>query len=151
MGLIKNDRQLAITRDRLGATLRLLTQLKRKYGSGSKWRVVSAGPLGFRAQLESEVREYLWLKRATPEQVMRRYPAVTMSEIGPFLARLRIASRKTQADLARMVGCSQPDIARIEDADYEGHTATTLRTVAEALGVELMLGARRSRTPKRVG
>jgi len=151
MGLIKNDRQLAITRDRLEGTLQVLAKLKAKYRSGPMWRAVSAGPLGFKEQLKGEIREYLWLKKATPEQVMRRHKAVIMSEIGPFLARLRIASRLTQADLAKRVGCSQPDIARIEDADYQGHSTETLRSVAEALGVEIVLGAHKTKEPKRVG
>ena len=148
MGLIKNDRQLAITRGVLEGLEKVVAKLKIKYVRGPKWRLVSAGPLGMIEQLEGEVREYLWLKKATPEQVMRRYKVVGMSEVGPFLARLRIASRLTQAELARRVGCHQPDIARIEDADYEGHSASTLKAIAEALGVEIVLGARR---PKRVG
>lgn len=148
MGLIKNDRQLAITRRLMEGLRATVAKLKVKYVKGPKWRLVSAGPLGMIEQLVGEVREYLWLKKATPEQVMRRYKLVGMSEVGPFLARLRIASDLTQAELARRAGCHQPDIARIEDADYEGHSASTLKAIAEALGVEIVLGARR---PKRVG
>ena len=151
MGLIKNDRQLVITRGVLGSLRDALTKLKTKYGRGPKWRLVSAGPLGMVEQLEGEIREYLWLKKATPEQVMHRYKVVAISDVGPFLARLRIASRMTQAELARRVGCHQPDIARIEDAGYEGHSASTLKAIAEALSVEIVLGARPVRLPKRVG
>jgi transcriptional regulator with XRE-family HTH domain len=67
------------------------------------------------------------------------------------LARLRIASGVTQEELARRVGCKQPDIARLEDADYQGHSAKTLKAVAEALGVTIMIGARPRAKPKQVG
>jgi transcriptional regulator with XRE-family HTH domain len=82
---------------------------------------------------------------------MRKYPVVRMEDVGPFLARLRIASGLTQVELARKVGCKQPDIARLEDADYEGHTARTLKAIAEALGVEIVVGARKVARRKRVG
>jgi DNA-binding XRE family transcriptional regulator len=151
MGLIKHDRQLAVTRSVLTGLRRSLATLKVKYGRGTKWRLVSAGPLDMIHKLEQEVREYLWLKKATPAQVMRRYRLVRMSEIGPFLARLRIASGMTQAELARRVGCHQPDIARIEDADYQAHSTTTLKAIADALEIELVLGARRAPRARRVG
>ena len=40
----------------------------------------------------------------------------------------------TQADLAKLVGTAQPNIARLEDADYEGHSLSMLQRIAEALG-----------------
>src|SRR5207249_5012418 len=39
----------------------------------------------------------------------------------------------TQADLARRVGTRQPAIARIEDADYRGHSLGLLSRIARAL------------------
>ena len=147
MHLIKDDRQLKITRDLMNGLIATVEKLRARH-KGAARRLFTAGPLGMIEQLKGEIREYLWLKKATPEQVMRRYKLVAMSDVGPFLARLRIASRLTQAELARRVGCQQPDIARIEDADYQAHSASTLKAIAEALGVEIVLGARR---PKRVG
>ena len=40
----------------------------------------------------------------------------------------------TQAELARLVGTSQPNIARLEDADYRGHSLSMLQRIAKALG-----------------
>lgn len=150
MGLIKDDRQLAITRRALAELHEALKKIRAKY-QGAAYRAVSSGPLGMIGDLEGEIREYQWLRKATPAKVMRRYPVVRMDDVGPFLARLRIASRLTQSDLAHRVGCKQPDIARLEDADYEGHSARTLKSVAEALGVEIVVGARKAVRPKRVG
>jgi predicted transcriptional regulator len=40
----------------------------------------------------------------------------------------------TQAELAKRVGTAQPNIARLEDADYQGHSLAMLQRIAEALG-----------------
>jgi len=150
MGLIKNDRQLAITRETLAGLKEVVRKLQAKY-RGADYRLYSSGPLGMIEQLEDEIREYRWLKGASVAQVMKRYALVRMEDVGPFLARLRIASGLTQEEVARKAGCKQPDIARIEDADYQAHSARTLKAIAEALGVEIMVGARKAARPKRVG
>jgi len=150
MGLIKNDRQLAITRRTLAELEAAVKKLRAKY-NGQALRLFTSGPFGMIGDLEGEIREYLWLREATPRKVMRKYPVVRIEEAGPFFARLRIALRLSQAVLARRVGCKQPDIARLEDADDEGHTARTLKAVAEALGVEIVVGARKAKHSKRVG
>jgi ribosome-binding protein aMBF1 (putative translation factor) len=40
----------------------------------------------------------------------------------------------TQSELARRAGTHQSVIARMEDADYAGHSLSMLRRIAEALG-----------------
>lgn len=45
----------------------------------------------------------------------------------------RIAAGLTQQELARRVGTTQSVIARLEDADYEGHTLKMLNRIAAAL------------------
>jgi predicted transcriptional regulator len=39
----------------------------------------------------------------------------------------------TQLELAKLVGTTQSVIARLEDADYSGHSLTMLNRIAEAL------------------
>lgn len=46
---------------------------------------------------------------------------------------LRIGRGLTQKELADRVGTSQSVIARLEDADYEGHSLRMLRRIATAL------------------
>lgn len=150
MGLIKNDRQLAVTEAKLAGLRKTVEELRTRH-RGAALTLYSSGPLGMIEQLRGEIREYRWLRHASPARVMRRYPVVGMDEIGPFLARLRIAVGLTQAELARRVGCRQPDIARLEDAEYQGHTARTLRAITKALGVEIVVGARPLAHPKQVG
>jgi ribosome-binding protein aMBF1 (putative translation factor) len=43
----------------------------------------------------------------------------------------------TQARLAALIGTKQPVIARLEDADYEGHSLSMLQRIADALGQRL--------------
>ena len=57
------------------------------------------------------------------------------------VARMIYEARKqsglTQAQLAELIGTKQPVIARLEDADYEGHSLSMLQRIAEALGRRL--------------
>src|SRR5436190_20597719 len=46
---------------------------------------------------------------------------------------LRTAAGLTQQQLAELVGTTNSVICRLEDADYQGHSLTTLRRIAEAL------------------
>lgn len=50
---------------------------------------------------------------------------------------LRTHRGLTQRELADRVGTTQSVIARIEDADYQGHSLRMLRRVAEALDAEV--------------
>ncbi len=43
----------------------------------------------------------------------------------------------TQKQLAELVGTRQSTIARLEDADYEGHSLSMLRRIAESLDQRL--------------
>ena len=45
----------------------------------------------------------------------------------------RTAAGLTQVQLARAVGTTQSVISQLEDAEYEGHSLTMLRRIAQAL------------------
>ena len=49
----------------------------------------------------------------------------------------RTRAKLTQKQLAELVGTQQSTIARLEDADYEGHSLTMLRRIAEALDQQI--------------
>jgi len=61
----------------------------------------------------------------------------------------RRAAGLTQSRLAELIGTKQSVIARLEDADYEGHSLSMLRRIAEALGrrLEVSFAPRRARRP----
>src|SRR5580704_11807542 len=47
----------------------------------------------------------------------------------------------TQAELAKKVGTTQSAIARLEDAEYSGHSLTMLERIAAVCGIALKLHA----------
>lgn len=55
------------------------------------------------------------------------------AEVASLIYRARTHAGLTQAQLARLIGTTQPTIARLEDADYSGHSLTMLRRIAAAL------------------
>jgi len=54
-------------------------------------------------------------------------------DVAHALYDLRTAHGLTQTQLAELVGTKQPVIARLEDADYEGHSLSMLSRIAAAL------------------
>jgi predicted transcriptional regulator len=63
------------------------------------------------------------------------------AQVARMIHTARTEAGMTQSQLAKLVGTSQPVIARLEDADYQGHSLTMLRRIAAALGkrVEIRL------------
>lgn len=59
------------------------------------------------------------------------------AKVARVLYEARSTAKLTQAQLAKLVGTTQSVIARLEDADYEGHSLTMLKRVADALGREV--------------
>jgi ribosome-binding protein aMBF1 (putative translation factor) len=54
-------------------------------------------------------------------------------EVSQMIHDSRTRAGLSQRQLADLIGSKQPVIARLEDADYEGHSLTMLQRVAEAL------------------
>jgi transcriptional regulator with XRE-family HTH domain len=63
--------------------------------------------------------------------------AASTLEVARQVYEARTAANLTQAQLAKKIGTSQSAIARIEDADYEGHSTRLLQRIASALGLAL--------------
>ena len=49
----------------------------------------------------------------------------------------RKAAGLTQEELANLIGTKQPVISQLEDADYEGHSLSMLKRIADALNQRL--------------
>lgn len=56
------------------------------------------------------------------------------AEVAQLICEARQQAGLTQRQLAQRVGTQQSVIAKLEDADYEGHSLTMLRRIATALG-----------------
>lgn len=59
------------------------------------------------------------------------------TQVARLIYEARVAAGLTQAELARLIGTKQPVIARLEDADYEGHSLSMLQRIALALNQQL--------------
>ena len=67
-------------------------------------------------------------------------------EIAEMIHQARTNAGLSQSDLADKIGTTASVICRLENADYEGHSLTMLRRIADALGqrveVRFISGAR---------
>ncbi len=61
------------------------------------------------------------------------------SQVAEIVYDARMTAGLTQNELAELVGTGQSAIARLEDADYDGHSLTMLQRIAEALNCHIQL------------
>ena len=59
------------------------------------------------------------------------------TEVAALIYNARTAAGLTQKQLADLVGTKQPNIARLEDADYQGHSLSMLQRIAKSLNRRL--------------
>ena len=64
---------------------------------------------------------------------------VVNAQVARMVREARLRAGLTQKQLAERIGSRQPVIARLEDADYRGHSLTMLRRVATALGMRIQI------------
>jgi transcriptional regulator with XRE-family HTH domain len=64
-------------------------------------------------------------------------------DLAMLVCQMRHAAGLSQAELARRIGTTQSAIARIENAEYAGHSLKLLEKIAVACEVTLELHARR--------
>lgn len=63
--------------------------------------------------------------------------AVVNAEVAQLIYEVRNKAKLTQKQLAELVGTTQSVIARLEDADYEGHSLSMLQRIAAAVNKRL--------------
>jgi len=63
--------------------------------------------------------------------------AVVNAEVAQLIHDVRTKAKLTQKQLAEVVGTTQSVIARLEDADYEGHSLSMLQRIAAAVNKRL--------------
>ena len=59
------------------------------------------------------------------------------AEVAQLIYDVRSKAKLTQKQLAELVGTTQSVIARLEDADYEGHSLSMLQRIAAAVNKRL--------------
>ena len=61
------------------------------------------------------------------------------AEVAQLIYEARNKAGLTQKQLAELIGTKQPVIARLEDADYEGHSLSMLQKIAQALNQRVVI------------
>jgi len=82
-------------------------------------------------------------QRARKSAAYRKTFARTLHQIdlAMLVREMREDAGLTQSELAKKAGTTQSVIARLEDADYTGHSLAMLERIAAACGVALKLHA----------
>jgi ribosome-binding protein aMBF1 (putative translation factor) len=65
--------------------------------------------------------------------------ATLNAHVAQLIYDVRAAAKLTQRQLAERIGTTQSVIARLEDADYDGHSLSMLGRIAAALGQHIEL------------
>ena len=82
-------------------------------------------------------------RRARRSAIYRKTFARTAHQIdlAVLVREMREDASLTQVELAKKVGTTQSVIARLEDAEYTGHSLTMLARIAAVCGIALKLRA----------
>jgi ribosome-binding protein aMBF1 (putative translation factor) len=93
--------------------------------------------------MKSETHRQIVGRRARKSPAYRNTFEKTLQQIDLALLvrEMREDAGFTQTELAKKVGTTQSVIARLEDAEYAGHSLTMLERIAAACGVGLRLRA----------
>ena len=87
----------------------------------------------------SEIVEQRIRKSATYRKTFTR--TLHQIDLALLVREMREEAGLTQTELAKRAGTTQSVIARLEDAEYTGHSLATLERIALACGVALRLHA----------
>lgn len=101
-----------------------------------------------RGKRRTNFDRYLERQLKDPDVAERFRKAGEAWDIALHLTTLRKNAGLSQADLAKRVGTSQQQISRLESANYEGHSLSMLRRVAEVLGARVKVQIYRQRVEK---
>jgi ribosome-binding protein aMBF1 (putative translation factor) len=93
--------------------------------------------------MESDKHEQIVERRARKSPAYRKAfePTLQQIDLALLVREMREDAGFTQTELAKKVGTTQSVIARLEDAEYAGHSLTMLERIAAACGVGLRLRA----------
>jgi ribosome-binding protein aMBF1 (putative translation factor) len=89
------------------------------------------------AKTKDALRIIQKMNRTDPELQEMVALASINAHVAQLIYEARIKAGLTQQQLADLIGTKQPVIARLEDADYEGHSLSMLQRIAQALNQRL--------------
>lgn len=95
--------------------------------------------------MKRDTHRELTEERARKSAIYRKTFAQSLQQIdlAVLVREMREDAGLTQTELAKKIGSTQSVIARLEDAEYAGHSLTMLERIAKACGVALKLHAQK--------
>jgi DNA-binding XRE family transcriptional regulator len=131
----------AACRDREGGTAQkaLVEVPEPIFGFSEGKRCVGQGVGDMKRDRHSEIVEKQSRKSATYRKTFAR--TLQQVDLALLVQEMREGAELTQAELAKKAGTTQSVIARLEDAEYTGHSLPMLERIAVACGVGLKLHA----------
>jgi HTH-type transcriptional regulator/antitoxin HigA len=132
--MIKNDAQRERTAAQITGFREALAKVDREM-TGKRAAAVRGSYEGMIRQLEEELREYDELRSGelTLPHIER------LDQIAPFVAKIRIARRVSQTELARRLGVSKQVISRYEETEYQTVAIARLQEILDAIGIKTMV------------
>ncbi len=129
--MIRNERQLKISKQKLRALREALDEDEAKFASmdPERARLLRAGSERMIAQLVSEIADYQHLRDAGPDETS----PTGIGDTASHLIRRRIALGLSQAQLADAVGIHENQIQQYESTDYAKASLRRLVEIEAAL------------------
>ena len=129
--MIKSDAQRDRTMLQIEGFRQALTKVEQK-AQGKRHAAVRASYESMILQLEEELNGYDQMKSGelTLPHVER------LDQIAPFIAKIRIAKRVSQTELARRLGVSKQVVSRYEESDYQTVAIARLQEILDAIGIK---------------
>jgi DNA-binding Xre family transcriptional regulator len=131
--MIKNDVQLAWTKKQRARFKAFDQRQSAKSFPALVKKVAHEGRQAIIDQLTREIQEYEALRSGQ----MPKIPELTdLSQIGPYLAKVRIARGFTQQQLAERLGLSQQALSKLEEMEYQTITIQRLQNILDILELQ---------------
>jgi HTH-type transcriptional regulator/antitoxin HigA len=132
--MIRSDAQRERTAAQIAGFREALAKVDSEM-TGKRAATVRGSYEGMIRQLEEELREYDELRSGelTLPNIER------LDQIAPFVAKMRIARRVSQTELARRLGVSKQVISRYEETEYQTVAIARLQEILDAIGIKTMV------------
>lgn len=135
--MIKNNKQLTVTKRQLGLLTSALKDLKAsKEGAAAKIQIRALQADA--SKLRQEIAEFEGARAGDIDLA----PIMKVEAVGKLLVQGRIAAHLTQDELAREIGRKPQQIQRYETEAYRSASLATLTRVADVLQRQLGLSRR---------
>lgn len=138
--MIKNERQLKITRRKIRDFEEVLEKLNQDYKSGPdiKLKMQMDALTTDVAKLNREVKEFERLKSGAIKVIS----AGSFHELPDVIIKARIARSLTQKDLALRLGMKEQQIQRYETSNFASASFSVIEKIVEALDITIEEKAR---------